>query len=98
MTGGGVDHLWAEIARFREHSADRRTARRRVRQEARLRDILAQRFQERVEASLPAGAWHDLVERMARRETDPYSAADEVMTAVLNTIASVDAAGAPRGE
>ena len=98
MTGRGVDQLWAEIGRFREHSADRRTARRRVRQEARLRDILAQRFQQRVEASLPAGAWHDLVERMARRETDPYSAADEVMTAVLNTTPSVHAAGAARRE
>jgi LAO/AO transport system kinase len=98
MTGTGVDEVWAEIARFREHSADRRTARRRVRQEARLRDILAQRFHQRVDASLPAGAWHDLVERMARRETDPYSAADEVMTAVLTTTPAIDAAAASRDE
>jgi len=54
-----------------------------VRQEARLRDILAQRFQQHVEAVLPARAWHDLIERMARRDTDPYSAADEVMSAAL---------------
>jgi LAO/AO transport system kinase len=95
-TGTGIDRLWAEIIRFREHSADRRTARRRVRQESRLREILAQRFQQHVEAALPAGAWHDLIERMARRDTDPYSAADEVMSAVLRAAGPIDAAAGPR--
>ena len=97
-TGAGVDRLWAEIVRFREHSADRRTARRRVRQEGRLRDLLAQRFQRYVDATLPAAVWQDLVERMARREMDPYSAAAAVMAAVLRSGTASDAAAGAREE
>src|SRR5688572_12926692 len=46
--GTGIDALWAEIGRFRDHSADRRQARHRVRQEERLRDLLARRFLQHV--------------------------------------------------
>jgi LAO/AO transport system kinase len=97
-TGTGVDRLWAEIVRFREHSADRRTARRRVRQEGRLREVLAHRFQRHVDATLPAAVWHDLVERMSRREMDPYSAAAAVMTAVLRSATAGEAGGGARDE
>src|SRR5687767_7619047 len=48
-SGAGIDELWAEIARYRDHSADKRTARQRSRQEARLRDLLAHRFVQHVE-------------------------------------------------
>jgi LAO/AO transport system kinase len=82
-TGTGVDRLWAEIGRFREHSADRRTERRRARQEARLRDLVAHQFLQHVEKTLPAGEIARLAERMARREIDPYSAAAEVIASTL---------------
>jgi LAO/AO transport system kinase len=83
--GVGIDALWAEIGRFREHSGDRRQARQRARQDARVRDLLAQRFLEHVEAVLPAGELDGLVDRVARRDLDPYTAVDSVMKQVLGT-------------
>jgi LAO/AO transport system kinase len=79
-SGTGVDALWAEIGRYREHSADRRTARQRARQEARLRDLLAHQFVQHVEAMLPAGEFQRLVDGIARRELDPYTAAAGLMS------------------
>jgi LAO/AO transport system kinase len=81
--GAGVDALWAEIGRYREHSADRRTARHRARQEARLRELLAHRFLELVGTTLPAGEFDRLVDGIARREIDPYTAAATVMEKVM---------------
>jgi LAO/AO transport system kinase len=81
--GVGIDALWAEIGRFREHSADRRQVRQRARQDARVRDLLAQRFLEHVAAVLPAGELEALVDRVARRDLDPYTAVDGVMKQVL---------------
>ncbi len=72
--GTGLDRLWAEIRRFREHSADRRLARQRTRQEARLRELLAHRLVQRVESALPAGEFQRVVDAVARREVDPYAA------------------------
>jgi LAO/AO transport system kinase len=82
-SGAGIDALWAEIGRYREHSADKRTARQRSRQEARLRDLLAQRFVQHVEATMSAGEFQALVDRMARREIDPYSVAADVMARMI---------------
>jgi LAO/AO transport system kinase len=79
-SGTGVDALWAEIGRYREHSADKRTARQRARQEARLRDLLAHQFVQHVEAMLPAGEFQRLVDGIARRELDPYTAAAGLMS------------------
>jgi LAO/AO transport system kinase len=79
-SGTGVDALWAEIGRYREHSADKRTARQRARQEARLRDLLAHQFVQHVEAILPAGEFQRLVDGIARRELDPYTAAADLMS------------------
>ena len=73
--GTGIDRVWAEIRRFREHSADARMARHRDRHEARLRELLAHRLVQRVEASLPAGEFQRMVDAVARREIDPYRAA-----------------------
>jgi LAO/AO transport system kinase len=83
-TGAGVEALWAEIVRFRERASDRRDVRRRARAEHRLRDLVVHRFQQHVEDRLPAGAWDALVDRLARRDLDPYSAAEEVVRAVLS--------------
>jgi LAO/AO transport system kinase len=80
-TGTGLDRLWAEIRRFREHSADARVGRQRARQEARLRELLAARLVERVEASLPPGEFQRMVDAVARREVDPYRAASLLIDA-----------------
>jgi LAO/AO transport system kinase len=82
-TGVGIDALWAEVGRYRAHSSDRRQVRQRARQEARLRELLAQRFVQHVEATMAAGSFDALVDRIARREIDPYSAADDLLARTL---------------
>jgi LAO/AO transport system kinase len=82
-SGEGVEKLWSEIGRYRDHSKDQRVARLRARQESRLRDLLAHRFLSHVEAMLPAGEFARLVDGIARREIDPYTAAADVMASVL---------------
>jgi LAO/AO transport system kinase len=77
--GTGIDRLWAEIRRYREHSADRRLTRQRTRQEARLRELLAHRLVQRVESALPAGEFQRVVDAVARREIDPYAAIEMLM-------------------
>ena len=82
-SGAGIAGLWAEIGRYREHTADQRTARHRTRQEARLRDLLAHRFVQHVEATLPAGEFDRVVDGLARRDIDPYSAAAALMARMI---------------
>ena len=82
-SGSGVAELWAEIGRYRDHSADRRTVRHRARQDARLRDLLAHRFVQYVEATLPPGEFGRMVDGITRREIDPYSAASDLMARVI---------------
>jgi len=82
-SGQGVDELWREIERYREHSADERMSRQRARQEYRLREILSHRFMLHVEETLPPGEFDRIVGGIAAREIDPYSAAADIMTRVV---------------
>jgi LAO/AO transport system kinase len=77
--GIGVDELWRQIGRFREHSADEQTERRRERQRVRLRELLARELVQRVEAALPAGEIERAAARVATRELDPYSAVADLI-------------------
>ena len=83
-TGTGVDALWAEIGRFRAHSADDRASRRRTRDESRLRSLLAHQFLRHVDERMAPGEWPALVDRIAAREIDPYSAAAGLMARILS--------------
>ena len=79
-TGAGVEDLMAAVAAFRVHSEAARAARRRGRSETRLRDLLSERVMARLEQS----AWGQgevaaMVERVAARDLDPYSAADQLL-------------------
>jgi LAO/AO transport system kinase len=76
----GVADLWAEIGRFREHSAATRDTRRRARQEHQFRALLSRRLLERADRSLPPGELARIFDRLAARETDPYTAAADVVT------------------
>jgi LAO/AO transport system kinase len=79
-TGKGVPELLAEIERFRAHGAATQDERRHARAEARLRELLAQRFLEEVERRvLGPGGIEGFADRIASRTLDPYSAADEIM-------------------
>jgi LAO/AO transport system kinase len=82
-TGAGVDVLWAEIRRFREQSDDRRQTRDRLRQEARLRDLLGRLFVRHVERTVAPDELARLVDAITARTVDPYSAADQLMRAVM---------------
>jgi LAO/AO transport system kinase len=81
-TGQGVDQLWHEIGRYREHSDDERVTRQRARQEHRLRELLAHQFIQQVEQALPPGEFDRIVSGIAAREIDPYSAAADIMSRV----------------
>ena len=86
--GTGVSELLEAVQAFRTHSADARTSRQHVRQEFRLRDLLSHRFLQLVEESLPEGEWQRIVDGIASRETDPYSAAIDIMRRVVARMAA----------
>jgi hypothetical protein len=71
-----VDTLW----RFRAQSEPKRAARRLRRSEFRLRELVSHRFMERLEREiLKPGELAGMVDRIAARELDPYTAADELV-------------------
>jgi LAO/AO transport system kinase len=83
-TGAGVGTLWAEVGRFRAHSAPARADRQRTRHEVRLRNLLAHRFVQHVDDVL-AGEWPSVIDRIAGREIDPYTAAEGIMARALSS-------------
>jgi LAO/AO transport system kinase len=83
-SGKGVDELLAEVARFRAHTAATRAARRRARAEYRLRDLLSHRFVRHVESAvLQPGEFEAILDSIAAREVDPYSAAEGIFTRAI---------------
>jgi LAO/AO transport system kinase len=84
-TGGqGVADLVAAIWRFREHSARTQTERRRTRSEYRLRELVAQRFMDHLEREVLAeNELSGLVDRIAARELDPYTAASDLLARAI---------------
>ncbi len=83
-TGRGVGDLWTAIQSFRQHSAATQESRRRARGEFRLRDLLMHRFVAHLERDVLApGELARLVERIAARETDPYTVAGDIMRRTL---------------
>ena len=77
-TGEGLDALVETISRFREqaHEVD---SRRRGRAEAQLRSIVAAKLLQQVESRVSAMAMKALIDRIAARSIDPYSAAGELL-------------------
>jgi LAO/AO transport system kinase len=83
-TGRGVPELLAAIERFRVHTAATQGARRRARAEYRVRELLAARFVQHVERRvLAAGEFDRVLDQIAAREIDPYSAVDAIMKRAL---------------
>ena len=77
-TGQGLDDLLHQIDRFRAQS-EKVAARRRGRVEGQLRAILGARLLRQVESRVSATEMGKLVDRIAARTIDPYTAADEVL-------------------
>ena len=79
-TGAGVAELVETIWRFREQSQRSQTARRRTRSEYRLRELVSQRFMDHLEREiLAAEELSGIVDRIAAREIDPYTAANDLL-------------------
>jgi len=78
-TGKGIPELVELIERFRTHTAGALGERRRARAEFRVRELMAHRFVQHVEQNvLGAGEFAALLDRIAARELDPYTAVDDI--------------------
>jgi GTPase len=83
-TGSGVAELVDAIWRFRAHGQASHVARRKTRSEYRLRELVSQRFMRHLEQRvLGPGELSSIVDRIAARELDPYTAADALLERVL---------------
>jgi len=83
-TGQGIPELVETIARFRAHSQGTQALRRKTRSEYRLRELVSQRFMDHLERNVLAkGELAAIVDRIATREVDPYSAANELLRRAL---------------
>ena len=83
-TGAGVPELAAAIDAFRTHATAEHLSRRRVRDEYRLRERLASRFMDHVDAEvIRTGELAVTLDRIAERTLDPYSAAAELLSRAL---------------
>ena len=79
-TGRGVPELWNAIQAFRAHSAAHRVRRLKTRSEFRMRELLTHGFLDYLEKHVLApGEMQQLLERIAARETDPYTAAADIL-------------------
>jgi LAO/AO transport system kinase len=79
-SGRGVPELVEAIWRFREHSQRNQASRRRARSEHRLRELVSQRFMDHLERHVLApDELGGIVDRIAARELDPYTAATTLL-------------------
>jgi methylmalonyl-CoA/ethylmalonyl-CoA epimerase len=86
-----VPELAAAIERFREHAAGATAGRRRERAAWRVRELAARRFLQRVETGMGPTMLEQMLDRIAAREVDPYTAADEMIARAIGA----SAPGAP---
>jgi len=79
-SGRGVAELVDAIWKFRERSASTQTSRRRARSEYRLRELVSHRFVDHLERNvMKPGELETIVDRIAARQLDPYSAAADLL-------------------
>ena len=79
-SGAGVPELVEAIGAFRAHAAGVQAARRKTRSEYRLRELVSKRFMDHLERSVLApGELGAIVDRIASREIDPYTASNELL-------------------
>jgi LAO/AO transport system kinase len=85
-SGRGVPELVEAIWRFREHTSRAQAARRRTRSEYRLRELVSHRFMDHLEREVLApGELASVVDRIAARELDPYTAANDLLGRALKS-------------
>ena len=80
-TGKGLPELVEQIEKFRAHTVGTLGERRRARAEFRVRELLAHRFVQHVERNvLDEGEFAALLDRIAARESDPYTVVDDIIS------------------
>ncbi|HEY3886176.1 MAG TPA: methylmalonyl Co-A mutase-associated GTPase MeaB [Vicinamibacterales bacterium] len=78
-SGKGVRELADAVERFRAFTASSLGDRRRARAEWRVRELLSHRFARHVhDRVLGPGEFEQMLDRIASRETDPYTVVDEI--------------------
>jgi LAO/AO transport system kinase len=83
-TGRGVAELWEAIKAFRAHSEASRVRRLKTRSEFRMRELLTHGFLDHLDKHvLASGELQQLLEKIAARETDPYTAAADILKRAL---------------
>lgn len=83
-TGAGVSEVVQAVERFRERAKDQQASRRQARSEYRLRELVSQRFMAHLERDvLRDGEFGAIVDRIATRELDPYTAANQLLQRAL---------------
>ena len=84
-TGAGIGDLLSTIETFRARTSGEIGERRRARAEWRLRELLGRNFMQHLERSvLEPGEFERILDRIAARETDPYAAAQAVMSRAIS--------------
>jgi LAO/AO transport system kinase len=84
-TGAGVPELLEAIALFRTHSGRTQAARRRTSSEYRLRELVSHRFMDHLEREvLATGEFAAIVDRIAARDIDPYTAANDLLRRAID--------------
>ena len=85
--GKGVPELVEAVERFRTHTAATQGERRRARAEWRVKELMAHRFVQHVlDRVLKAGEFTRMLDRIAARETDPYSVVDDMMKRTIEGV------------
>jgi len=85
-SGRGVFEVVEAITRFRTHSESAHAVRRKTRSEYRLRELVSKRFMDHLERDvLGAGELRSIVDRIAAREVDPYTAANELLRRAIQS-------------
>jgi LAO/AO transport system kinase len=83
-SGAGIAELAQAITAFRIHAAGSEVARRKTRSEYRLRELVSKRFMDHLERDvLGPGELGTIVDRIATREIDPYTAANDLLQRAL---------------
>jgi LAO/AO transport system kinase len=79
-TSAGVPELVAAIDQFRAQSAGSLVERRKTRTEHGLRELVSQRFMDHLERDVLApGEMRSLIDKIAARQIDPYTAATDLL-------------------
>jgi LAO/AO transport system kinase len=86
VSGKGVVELLEAIERFKAHTRETQGHRRRARAEWRVRELLGRRFVGHVEDRvLMAGEFDGILDRIAARDVDPYTAVDDIFRRAVPT-------------